>query len=71
MNSVDLFGLQAHAKRKLWARPYHARRVALQRCIERQGKDSMRKAAMERALAHVIHMQGITQALLTAGRAND
>jgi hypothetical protein len=30
----------------------------------------MRKAAMEHALAHVIHMEGITETLLT-GTAND
>ena len=69
---IDLFGLQAEAKRKqLWASPYHARRVALERCIARQGKESWRTEAMERALASIGHKQGILETLLTAGKAND
>jgi len=56
-------GLLALGHKAIWDRPYHARKVALERCIEHQN-DPTRKAALEHALARVATAEKLYTALM-------
>ncbi len=55
---MNLFGLEGYAaKVKIWADPFDARLVALERCIGRE-KNPKRRAFLERAKARVKILSG-------------
>lgn len=56
-------GLLELGHRYAWSKPYHARKVAIERCIARAEHDPTRKAALECALQRITTAENLHNAL--------